>query len=180
MVKKILITLLLSMSTLYADWVDDLAQLTEHKSNPAISDFLEVIEKHISHDKDSIMRIEKQSTGDKKESGFWEGVRSGTYAVELKTARASLHYLEKVAGGIKELAENKKERERFIDHLRAIQKIEQKIAQLKKDYDKTDDMGKHIKIGALVAAKKAELHGRKALLKSSFLFCQANPDPSST
>ena len=127
-----------------------------------------VLEKYSVDDTQEIAKLEK-AREEKKAEGFWGSLRGGAYSVQIAAAKSSLKYYQKVAQFIKELPENKRERKKFTEHLRSLQKQCQELVHLKEDYSKADGYSQKIKVGALIAAKEIQIKSYKAYIKSSFL-----------
>lgn len=151
-----------------ADWLDDLGNLVKQNTLdvPAAQ---EVLGKYIKQDQDAITAVEKKMT-EKDESGFWATIRGGTFQAELAAAKSQLAYHQKVAKSLKELPENKKDREKLVSNLLSLKKVQEELEQLKADYAKTSDMSQKIKIGAQIGVKEVQLNGLRSIIKGLFLF----------
>ncbi len=166
--KKMLFFILLGVTTMNADWLDELVKIAPtNLSDVAV--LTTVIDKYIAQDTQRIAKLEK-TIQENEDSGFWATLRGGTLQAELATTKTQRGYHQKVAKYLKELPENKKERERLISNLQALQKNQEELAVLKESYAKADDLADKIKKGAQVAAKEVELNGRKTVIKGLFLF----------
>ncbi len=168
MVKKLMMVLILTVPCVYADWLDEFAQLTEDTQKLDLHRAGVIIQKLINAEKRQIEELEK-TIAERKERGFWATVRGGTYQVQLTAAKQSLHYYQKVAQFLKELPNSKRERAKFTEQLTGLQKLYQDLAQLKEDFSHADGYGQKIKVGALIAAKELHIRSSKTLIKSAFL-----------
>ncbi len=150
-----------------ADWLDDLMNSVKPEGLDPVA-AAEILEKYIAQDTEQIAQLEKKSK-ENQDSGFWGTLRGGTFQAELATTKSQLSYHKKVAKALKELPENKKERERLIANLLAIKKNLDELEQLRAAYKDAADMGQKITIGAQIAAKEVEMNGRRAVVKGAFL-----------
>ncbi len=150
-----------------ADWLDDLMNSVKPDAFDAEA-AAAILEKYIAQDAEAIAQLEKKSK-ENPDSGFWGTLRGGTFQAELATTKSQLSYHKKVAKALKELPENKKERERLIANLVAIKKNLEELEELRAAYKNAQDMGEKIKIGAQIAAKEVEMNGRRAVVKGTFL-----------
>lgn len=168
MTKRILIILLLGVSMVKADWLDDLGNLVKQNTLDTAA-AQEVLGKHIKLDQDALAVVEKKMT-ENNESGFWATIRGGTFQAELAAAKSQLAYHQKVAKSLKELPENKKEREKLVSNLIALKKAQEELEQIKKEYAQAKDVTEKIKIGARIAAKEVQIQGLRSFIKGLFLF----------
>lgn len=163
--KMLFCSVLLLTSVMYADWLDDMV-VTVGSSNRFDADkTLGVIQKYVDQDKKEIELLEKQQL-ENTESGVLADVRGGTYKMALFSARSSLKSHEHVVKFIKELSANKKDRDKFIAKCAALHKLNKELIELQKMYEEEKHFAKKTKLGALIAAKKLHIEGKKTIIRT--------------
>ncbi len=167
MFKKMFVASLLCMPALHADWLDECTRFVDDKDHLDIPGILALINTCIEEDQKEVARLEKKLE-DNKESGVWATVKGGTYQVQWAAANSSLSYHQRVYKIISELPENKKDRGKFIEHLKALKGYQKDLAELKERYSAAGFIQK-IKVGTLIAAKEIQIKSRKGYIKTAFL-----------
>ena len=150
-----------------ADWLDNIGTLL-HNDALDVEEAQNVLNEDIKKDIDYVASLEKKIK-ETKESGFWASLRTGTLYAELKTAQSQLAYHKKVLDSLKNLPDNKKERERLISNLTTLRSYQNELVNLKKDYATAKDTKDTIKVGAQIAAKEVQIQALRSLIKGLFL-----------
>lgn len=164
--KKLLVVLAFAIPMLNADWLDDMVILFAEQKDFDVKKATPIIQKYIEQDKKEIESLEKQAQ-DNNQSGFWAGLRGGTYRAQLFAARSSLKSHEKVASFVTGLPENKKDREEFMSNCKVLNDLNQELASLQKEFDEEKRYTtKKVKLGALIAAKTMHIQTKKTLMKT--------------
>ncbi len=167
MLKKLLIVMCLSVPTISADWIDDLSLFVDTTTLDQLK-AENVVQTYIDNDEREIQRIEKKAAANDEE-GFWATLRGGTFQLQWAAAKASLRYHKKVLTFIKGLPKNERDRTNLIENLHTLKKLEEELAELKKDYKKASGMGESLKVAGFIGAKEVQIKARKAFIKSSFI-----------
>lgn len=162
------IVMLLSSSLIYADWLDDLAQHIGPKAQWDESQAIAVINNYLKEDETHINDLENKIESNKN-NGWWSSLHKGAYQVELATAKSQKNYHEKIYKALKDLPDNKKERDKLVSSLVSLYRNNNELEDLKKSLSSTKDTSEKIKLGAKIVAKQSEIAGRKMFIKSSFL-----------
>lgn len=173
MVKKLCIAILLLVSAVKADWLDDLAQMTykdllSKKDELNLSKAQSLIAQYIKEDKAEIARLDKLIELN-EDKGMMAAGHSISYKGQRKSMVMLLSYHQKVEKALSEMPDNKKEREKFIAQLAELKKLDEELAELKKKYNNAKKATDKIYPGAEVAAKSVEIEAKKAYIKSTFL-----------
>lgn len=147
-----------------ADWLDEIVDVVVHHNGFHAKKANAIIEKYIAKDKAEIAALEKQQKHNTSE-GVLAGTRELTYKGEMVPLNTSLRYHEGVAKYIRDLAENKKDRESFVQECKKLKKLNNELHALQKKYDAATVSGKAV-VGAQIAAKKTHIAGIRAHMKA--------------
>lgn len=146
------------------DWLDEIVDVVAHHNSFHAKKANAIMEKYINEDKSKIAALEKQQKQNTSE-GVLAGTRDLTYKGEMLTLETSLRYHEGVAKYIKDLAENKKDRESFVEECKKLKKLNNELHSLQKKYDTATASGKAV-IGTKIAAKKTHIAAIRAHMKA--------------
>lgn len=163
--KKLLVICALTTSMINADWLDDIVVAFADQKEFDVQKATSIIQKYIDQDKAEIETIKKQAEGN-DQSGFWAGLRGGTYKAQLFAARSSLKSHERVDLFMKGLPENKNDREEFLRNCKALHELNQDLVQLQKEFEEEKRYAKKAEIGARIAAKTMHIQTKKTLMKT--------------
>ncbi len=162
--------LLLTSCQAATDWLTDLAMElgtlgAEGEWNNRVVE--RIMEKHIEQDERAIATLEDKMQ--QKSEGFLSKVYKGARYLELKAARSSKQYHEKVKKSLMEFPENKQYRMKFLDQLATLYKNIQDKESLAQSYAKATTLSDKISLRAQIVTKQTIIGARKAYIKSSFL-----------
>ena len=101
-----------------------------------------------------------------KESGLGAAVHGASYTVQITAAKSQLKYHEKVATRLKELPENKRDRESLGKNLGALKEAREEIEELKKELGKAAGILEKSKILAKIATKEGWVAMKKTYIKA--------------
>lgn len=163
--KKFLVALLLAVPAISADWVDDMVISVVENDGFKVDKAAGIIKKYIEQDRTEIETIEKQSKAS-DHSGFWGQMRGGTYKAQLLAAKSSLHSHEAVEKFLKELPNNKNDREELVRNCRTLHNLNKELAQLQKEFEEEKRYIKKAQIAALIAAKNMHFQTKKTMMKT--------------
>lgn len=163
--KKLCIVLVLATVSISADWVDDMVASIAENNGFNVDKASKIIKNYIEQDKTEIEAIEKESEGGRK-GGFWAALRGGTYQAQLVAAKASLKNHEAVEKFLKELPENKHEREELIRNCRELFELNKDLAELQKQLEEAKAYTRKAQVAALIAAKGMHIQTKKTLMKT--------------
>lgn len=155
-------------ASLAADWLDDIVYTAAAKKEFIVADAIDIVNGYKTKADERVDRLEKAYKAN--HSGFWAMVHAGSYAVELQAAKGDKSYYNKVAQVLKELPDNKKQREKFAHGLENLQHTQQEIKVLKASFRAQKNKTEQFKLGLKIAAKNAELSAKKAYIKSTIFF----------
>lgn len=164
-----LLAITLSSNLIFADWIEDLTSKIGAEARWDECAACEVISKYLKQDEENLKAIQEKIKNNTNNTGFWASVHGGAYHVELASVKSEKKFHEKLAKAFSEMVDNKKQREKFVTELVALHKNDQELNGLRARLNAAENMKEKIKIGALITAKKAEISGRKTLIRSSFL-----------
>lgn len=163
--KKLCIVLALTSASISGDWVDDMVASVTENNGFNVDKAAKIIKKYIEQDKTEIETIEKEADGGRK-GGFWAALRGGTYQAQLVAAKASLKNHEAVGKFLKELPENRHDREELIRNCRELYELSKELAELQKQLEEAKAYSRKAHIGALIAAKAMHIQTKKTLMKT--------------
>ncbi len=167
--KKVALSLVVvtSCGSALADWLDDVSHLVSQKKQFIIADALAIVTTYEQTASSEVVRLEKALK--QQQSGFWGMLHTGGYKVELATAKNDKKYYQKIAQVVTQLPDNKNQREKFIQSLIDLNRIEQDLYAFKTAFKAQKDRAEQFKLGVKITAKKAELSAKKAYIKSALL-----------
>lgn len=163
--KKLCIVLALASASISADWVDDMVASVTENNGFIVDKATKIIKKYIEQDKSEIETIEKESQGTRR-NGFWAALRGGTYQAQLIAAKASLKNHEAVEKFLKELPENKNDREELVRNCRELHELSKELVELQKQLEEAKAYSRKAHVGALIAAKAMHIQTKKTLMKT--------------
>ena len=174
MVKKICVFILFTSAVVHAngDWLDRAADLVStslfHKNHIDLPKLEMVLGKCINEDKKEIESLEKLQKLNSKEEGIVASGHNVSYKAQIAAAKTQLSYHEKVAKSVKDLADNKRDKEKFIERLAELKADRAELDSLEAKMKKASAL-ESVKIGASIAAKKGAIEAKKLVIKGSLL-----------
>lgn len=169
MKKMMLVIFSLMTFTLTADWLDDIVQQVDARSCWSDADANGIIQQYIDKDKNEIWALEAEQKQNEQENGLAATIHQGSLKAQLIKARATLSYHEKVADYFNDLAQNKKDRDHFVDNCLKLAQLNKELAHLEQHLKTRKNYGKAARTQAKIVAKKAHIEAKRAHMKAPIL-----------